>query len=85
MQLHGQAELAGGFEYLCRFFQRKGDVFAKDIHRIGQADHCGQHFLADEAEIARAVFLIFGRQGMRAEEGGGDIDGAGLTQLAGGF
>jgi hypothetical protein len=54
------------------------DAFAKGIDRVGEAQprDLGQHLVDQHRDIAVGVVGIFGRQGVGAEEGGGDMDAA---------
>src|SRR5437868_2282020 len=70
MELDGKAELARRLEDLRRLGDREGDFFAEGIDGVGEivASDGGQHLVADELDIAGARILVFGRNGMRAEE-----------------
>ena len=64
-------------EHARRLLGRKGDALAEGVDRIGQtfAGECGQHLAADLVDEGILVAVRLRRQGMGAEEGGGDGDG----------
>ena len=85
MQFDGDAELLRSLKHLLRFGQREGNAFAEHVHRIDQAfgRERGQHLVADQVGVVLAAAGVFGRQRMRAEEGGAHRDAEGCAQAAG--
>ena len=74
MQLDRQAERRGAVKDAGHFLGRKGDALAEPVHGIDQplgmgGLHPGDHHLVD---IASAVALVFGGQGMGGQPGGHD-------------
>jgi hypothetical protein len=67
-----------------RLLWAEGDGLAEGIDRIGEPAPCdfGQHLLADEVEVGPAVGGELGRERVRAEEAGYDVDARVLPQGA---
>ena len=75
VQFHRQAKAARVAKDRRHLVARKGDALAKAIHRVDQilgmtGVHARQNHVAD---IARAVVLVFRRQGMGGQPGGLDM------------
>lgn len=71
MQLDRQAMPVRGLEHALGLRRREADALAERIDRIDQSflRQCRQHGVADQRDVVVGAIGVFGRQGMRAEEG----------------
>ena len=88
MQLDGNAQLLRGLEHLLGLRQREGNAFAEHIHGIDKTfgRQRRQHLVANKVGVVLATSRfssVFGRQRMRAEEGGAHRSAQRLAQAAG--
>ncbi len=76
VQLDRQALRARRLEHAARLGGREADAFAEGVDRVGQAlgGDGGDHLAADQVDVAVRVAGELGRQGVRAQEGGGRRD-----------
>ena len=76
MQLDRQAQRTRSFENATGLRRRESDRFAEGIDGIGKAalGHRRQHFRADQVDVGILAAGKFGRNRMRAEEGGAHVD-----------
>ena len=86
MQLHRQAEPLGHLEHARGLAAAEGDAFHERIDRIGQLlfGDGRQHLPAQARDVAVLVAVGFGRERVRAEEGGGDGDRSFAGEATGG-
>ena len=72
-----EAQLQPALQDLPAVFDGEDAGLAEDVAVFGKAGSSdrGQHFLADEPDVVLPLSLVFGRHGVRAEEGGDQFHG----------